>query len=91
MQPRDRECIVVMNPTSRPYDSKRGITVLTPPTLALNRSMSIIVWNCRGGNSVDFRRNFRALLDWHQLSLVALVETTMEDHLNPLLETLETW
>ncbi|KAH0641623.1 hypothetical protein KY289_032597 [Solanum tuberosum] len=49
-------------------------------TPTLNKSMNIIVWNCRGCNGDDFRRNFRDLVDWHKPSLVALVETKMQDH-----------
>ncbi|KAK4719067.1 hypothetical protein R3W88_017405 [Solanum pinnatisectum] len=42
--------------------------------------MNIIIWNCRGCNGEDFRRSFRALLDWYKPLLVAFVETKMQDH-----------
>lgn len=42
--------------------------------------MNIIVWNCRGCNGAEFRRNFRSLLDWHKPPLVALLETKMQCH-----------
>lgn len=41
--------------------------------------MNYIIWNCREGNGVNFRRNFQSLLDWHKPPLVAL-ETKMQDH-----------
>ncbi|KAG5632806.1 hypothetical protein H5410_004523 [Solanum commersonii] len=56
---------------------------LQPPTLI--RSMNVIIWNGRGCNGEDFRRRFRALLDWHKAPLVVLVETKMQDH-QPLLD-----
>ncbi|KAK4731090.1 hypothetical protein R3W88_024078 [Solanum pinnatisectum] len=42
--------------------------------------MNFIVWNCRGGNGPDFRRNFRSILDCHKPPLVALLETKMQNH-----------
>ncbi|OIS97442.1 hypothetical protein A4A49_62516, partial [Nicotiana attenuata] len=45
-----------------------------------NISMNMIIWNCRGVNSTEFRRAFRAMLDYHRPSIVALLETKMEDH-----------
>lgn len=42
--------------------------------------MNLIVWSCRGCNREDFRRNVRALVDWHKPPLVALDETKMSDH-----------
>ncbi|KAH0632709.1 hypothetical protein KY284_035504 [Solanum tuberosum] len=54
-------------------------------TTPINKSMNLIVWNRRGCNEDDFRRNFRSLIDWHKPPLVALVETKMQDH-QPLLD-----
>ncbi|MCD9646544.1 hypothetical protein HAX54_036463 [Datura stramonium] len=49
------------------------------------RQIKLIIWNCRGSNRPDFRRNFHALIDWHRPSVVALLETKMEDH-QPILD-----
>lgn len=45
-----------------------------------NNNMNLIIWNCRWAQSVDFRRNFRSLLDYHHPSLVVLLETHYADH-----------
>ncbi|KAF3665325.1 hypothetical protein FXO38_09654 [Capsicum annuum] len=47
----------------------------------MNKSMNLIIWNCRGANGQDFRRNFRSLVDWHKPPLMALLETKMQDQL----------
>lgn len=62
--------------------SNRGIgnfvIVLNPtPTLGL---MNLIIWNCRGFNRAEFRRNFRALIDWHKPPIVTLLETKTQSH-----------
>lgn len=44
--------------------------------------MNFIIWNCRGAQSPKFRCNFRSLLDYHRLSLVALLETHHAKHQN---------
>ncbi|KAK6789820.1 hypothetical protein RDI58_013620 [Solanum bulbocastanum] len=62
-----------------PFLRRRGMNPIVPPS-PLIRSMNIIIWNCRGCNGDDFKRSFRALLDWHKPTLVALVETKMQDH-----------
>ncbi|KAH0651476.1 hypothetical protein KY285_032168 [Solanum tuberosum] len=71
-----RNFVVIMNPSLRMEREED----LAENTTTLNRSINIIVWNCRGCNGEDFRRNFRALIDWHKPPLVALVETKMQDH-----------
>ncbi|OIT30136.1 hypothetical protein A4A49_57266, partial [Nicotiana attenuata] len=45
-----------------------------------NTSMNMIIWNCQGASSAEFRRAFRAILDYHRPRIVALLETKMEDH-----------
>ncbi|XP_019223733.1 PREDICTED: uncharacterized protein LOC109205474 isoform X1 [Nicotiana attenuata] len=42
--------------------------------------MNFIIWNCRGAQSDDFRRNFRSLLDYNRPSLVVLLETHCQNH-----------
>lgn len=44
--------------------------------------MSPIVWNCRGSQNAEFRRQYRSLLDNHRPVLVVLLETHMQDHTN---------
>lgn len=71
--------IVILNLTLEVAQGERDqnpTTTLFP----MNNSMNFIIWNCRGGNGLEFRRNFRSLLDWHRPPLVALLETKMQDH-----------
>jgi len=79
--------ILIMNPFLRDQvnqvENRRNLPLVVRHNS--NRSMNIIVWNCRGCNDPDFRRNFRSLLDWHKPLVVALLETKMQDH-QPLLE-----
>lgn len=42
--------------------------------------MNFIIWNCRGAQSVEFKRNFRSLLDYNRPSLVVLLETHCHTH-----------
>lgn len=42
--------------------------------------MNFIIWNCKRGIGVDFRQNFRSLLDWHRSPIFVLLETKMQDH-----------
>ncbi|MCD7462032.1 hypothetical protein HAX54_047622 [Datura stramonium] len=53
-------------------------TTIIPPTQ--NRSMNIVLWNCKGCNRGEFRRKFEDLLNWHKPPLVALIETKIQDH-----------
>ncbi|KAK4706415.1 hypothetical protein R3W88_034019 [Solanum pinnatisectum] len=63
-------CVLVINPLMRTprEEPRRSILLMVPPSL--NRSMNIIIWNCRGANGPDFRRNFLSLLDWHKPPLI---------------------
>nr|XP_009608634.1 uncharacterized protein LOC104102589 isoform X2 [Nicotiana tomentosiformis]XP_016484051.1 PREDICTED: uncharacterized protein LOC107804638 isoform X2 [Nicotiana tabacum] len=45
-----------------------------------NNYMNFIIWNCRGAQSPEFRRNFHSPLDYHPPSLVALLETHRVEH-----------
>lgn len=42
--------------------------------------MKILLWNCRGANGLEFRRNLRFLLSWSNPSILCLTETKMQDH-----------
>ncbi|XP_070014337.1 uncharacterized protein [Nicotiana sylvestris] len=42
--------------------------------------MNLFVWNCRGSNNAEFRRQFRSLLNNYKPALVALLETCIHDH-----------
>ncbi|KAM3306351.1 hypothetical protein P3S67_013221 [Capsicum chacoense] len=70
--------VLILNPTMSAPDSDPELTIAPPvdrPLInppRLNRSMNIIIWNCRGGNNPEFKRNFR--------SLVALLETKIQNH-----------
>ncbi|XP_047268246.1 uncharacterized protein LOC124898643 [Capsicum annuum] len=42
--------------------------------------MNFLIWNCRGSNSLDFRKHFKDLLDLHNPALVVLLETYRMNH-----------
>ncbi|MCD9639293.1 hypothetical protein HAX54_023720 [Datura stramonium] len=44
------------------------------------RELCALIFQERGGNSAEFRHNFRALIDWHRPSIITLLETKMEEH-----------
>ncbi|KAH0645775.1 hypothetical protein KY285_033883 [Solanum tuberosum] len=50
--------------------------------LLMNQPSSFIVWNTRGANSDNFKRNFKELIKSHSPCMVALLETKMENHIN---------
>ncbi|XP_019265675.1 PREDICTED: cell wall protein RBR3-like [Nicotiana attenuata] len=52
------------------------------PTYPMNHPTNIIIWNIRGGNNDNFRRNFREMLDTHCHCMVALLETRLVNHEN---------
>ncbi|KAM3238895.1 hypothetical protein P3L10_013928 [Capsicum annuum] len=78
--------VLILNPTMSAPDSDPELTIAPPvdrPLInppRLNRSMNIIIWNCRGGNNPEFKRNFRSLVNWHKPPLVALLETKKQNH-----------
>lgn len=47
---------------------------------ARSRTMQIIIWNCRGAQSPNFCRNFKSLLNYHQPTLVALLEIHLQNY-----------
>lgn len=65
--------------TTTPQTSQTDVADLDIPTNP-NSKMNLIVWNCRGSNNMEFRRQFRSLLDNYKPALVALLETRMHDH-----------
>ncbi|XP_019244264.1 PREDICTED: uncharacterized protein LOC109224131 [Nicotiana attenuata] len=60
--------------------AKTRVSSLTSDTAPTQPEMNFMLWNCRGANNTDFRRNFRLLLDYHGPTLVVLFETHMHDH-----------
>ncbi|XP_075088488.1 uncharacterized protein LOC142170472 [Nicotiana tabacum] len=50
------------------------------PNVDMFNPTNFIIWNIRGGNNEDFRRNFRDLVDTHRPCMVALLETRMQSH-----------
>ncbi|KAF3623618.1 hypothetical protein FXO38_30663 [Capsicum annuum] len=69
----------MLNPNILLKNSPEEVCLVKPPRL--NKSMNLIIWNCREPNNPEFRRNFRSLVDWHKPPRVALLETKMQDHL----------
>ncbi|XP_060194029.1 uncharacterized protein LOC132623310 [Lycium barbarum] len=47
--------------------------------------MKVLLWNCRGCNNPNFKRNFRALVQWHNPNVICLTETKLVNHC-PLLD-----
>ncbi|XP_075100521.1 uncharacterized protein LOC142176468 [Nicotiana tabacum] len=47
---------------------------------AMNRPTNFIIWNIRGGNNDDFKRNFREMVDTHRPCMVALLKTKIANH-----------
>lgn len=45
-----------------------------------NNNMNFIIWNYRGSQSADLRRNFRSLLDSNMHSMIVLLETHCQTH-----------
>lgn len=60
----------------------QGLYTPTTSGLLMNQPSSFIVWNTRGANSDDFKRNFKELIRSHSPCIVALLETKMENHIN---------
>ncbi|XP_015160241.1 uncharacterized protein [Solanum tuberosum] len=48
----------------------------------MNQPTSFIVWNTRGVNNDNFKRNFKELIKNHNPCMAALLETKMADHLS---------
>nr|XP_009790175.1 PREDICTED: uncharacterized protein LOC104237683 [Nicotiana sylvestris]XP_016461404.1 PREDICTED: uncharacterized protein LOC107784743 [Nicotiana tabacum] len=42
--------------------------------------MKILLWNCRGCNSPEFRQSFKDLIEWNKPSIVCLTETHIQSH-----------
>ncbi|KAK4726505.1 hypothetical protein R3W88_031422 [Solanum pinnatisectum] len=52
----------------------------------MNQPTSFIVWNTRGVNNDNFRRDFKELFKNHNPCMAALLETKMADHLSMVTE-----
>ncbi|XP_070035267.1 uncharacterized protein [Nicotiana tomentosiformis] len=50
-----------------------------------NPLMKILLWNCRGANGADFRRNLKAVLSWNNPTMVCFTETKMKKAANEAL------
>ncbi|KAM3379360.1 hypothetical protein P3S68_011774 [Capsicum galapagoense] len=78
--------VLILNPTMSAPDQDPELTIATPVDPPLinppgpSISINTILWNCRGGNNPECKRNFRSLVDWHKPPLVALLETKMQDY-----------
>lgn len=57
--------VVIMNPILM-NKIRTGRERSPSPTTPILGPMNLIIWNCRGGNGAEFRRKFRALIDWHK-------------------------
>ncbi|KAM3252812.1 putative protein isoform X1 [Capsicum annuum] len=75
---------VVMTPTLRCTQfsssgdsSQSSLNYFSP----MNQATCFIVWNTRGVNNKNFRRNFCDLLNSHNPCFVSLLETKLSDHL----------
>ncbi|XP_019260909.1 PREDICTED: uncharacterized protein LOC109238879 [Nicotiana attenuata] len=64
------------NPTREILENGHNPT----PNVNMFNPTNFIIWNIRGGNNEDFRRNFRDLIDTHRPCMVTLLETRMQSH-----------
>lgn len=46
----------------------------------MNQATNFIIWNVRGANNINFRRNFREIMNTHRPCLVALLETKLASY-----------
>lgn len=46
----------------------------------MNHSKNIVIWNIRGGNNDEFKRNFHELITSHHSCMMVLLETRMVNH-----------
>lgn len=64
-----------------PSNLDRGKTPLgeipNPPTRLI---MKCIIWNVRGANNTEFKRNYKFMVQIHQPVILGLLETRMQDH-----------
>ncbi|XP_059302758.1 uncharacterized protein LOC132054801 [Lycium ferocissimum] len=49
-------------------------------TIHYESQMKVLLWNCCGCNSLDFQRNFRAIVAWNNPTIICLTETKMANH-----------
>lgn len=42
--------------------------------------MKLLIWNCRGANNANFTKNMCILMECHNITILALTKTRMEDH-----------
>lgn len=75
-----RNFVLVLNPTILTVDHDNQVGPVTNHTTAKIGPMNLIIWNCRGYNGTDFRRNFSSIGRLVQITLVALIETKMQNH-----------
>ncbi|KAH0776459.1 hypothetical protein KY290_007870 [Solanum tuberosum] len=78
--------MVIMKPTMRTSQipSPEDREILNPQIThnPMTQQTSFMVWNTRGVNNENFKRNFRELICNHNPCFVALLETKMDDHFN---------
>ncbi|XP_015057973.1 uncharacterized protein LOC107004257 [Solanum pennellii] len=73
---------VVLSPTLRIFPNHMSGNVDVPPFFCspMTQPTSIIVWNTRGVNNDNFKRNFKELIRSHNPCMVALLETKLCNH-----------
>lgn len=59
---------------------KKGKCALNPNLLPQPDLMSFIIWNTRGANSAQFRRQCETMVKLHKPAMVVLFETKMTEH-----------
>lgn len=47
----------------------------------MNQPINFIIWNVRGANNANFRRNFKEIMDTNRPSMVALLKIRMANHI----------
>ncbi|MCE0481546.1 hypothetical protein HAX54_039369 [Datura stramonium] len=71
------------NSEGEPITTQANSSDPPSPTICfpMSKPTSFIIWNIRGANNDNFKRNFKELLRVHNLWMVALPETKMENHI----------
>lgn len=69
------------DPSSQSKKESNLSSSLPPPqNFPMNQANTFIIWNIRGGNNDDFRRNFHDMITTHHPCMVTLLETRMTSH-----------
>lgn len=52
------------------------------------RNMSVVYWNARGIDQALFKKNFRHIMEYHNIDIIVLVETGNRDNIATIVSSL---